>query len=103
MAAEFADETSVRSERTIHSGDNFGRIAHPVQRRVAEYGIEFVIEIESFTAHYPGVQVEFARGFDLLSAGVHTDDMASQLGELGGEHTVAAAQIQDALASTRRK
>jgi hypothetical protein len=32
----------------------------PVQRHVAEYGVEFGIEIESFTVHYAGVQAEFS-------------------------------------------
>ena len=56
MTAEFGDETPVRLERTMHSGDDFSGIAHPVQRRVAEYSVEFAIEIESFTAHYAGIQ-----------------------------------------------
>ena len=93
MAAEFADETAMRSECTIHSGDDLGGIAHPVQRRVAEYGVEFAIESESFTVHYAGVQAEFSRGTDLLSARIDTDDLASQRGELRGEHAVAAPEV----------
>ena len=92
MAAEFADETAMRSECTIHAGDDLGGIAHPVQRRVAEYGVEFAIEIESLTVHYAGVQAEFSRGVDLLGARIDTDDVASQRGERRSEHAVAAAE-----------
>jgi hypothetical protein len=85
----------------MHPGDDFGGIAHPVQRRVAEYGVEFVVEIESFTVHYAGVQAKFLGGGDLLSAGIDTDDTAAQRRELGSEHAVAAPEIQDALAGAR--
>ena len=64
-----------------------------MQRRVAEYGVEFAIEIESFTVHYAGVQAEFLRGVDLLSARIDADDVASQRGELRSEHAVAAAEV----------
>src|ERR1700688_25169 len=93
VAAKFADETSVRSECTMHSCDDLGGIAHPVQRRVAEHGVEFAIEIESFTVHYAGVQAEFSRGVDLRCTGIDTDDVASHRGELRGEHAVAAAEV----------
>lgn len=87
----------------MHSGDDLGGIAHPVQRGVAEYRVEFVIEIESLTVHYAGVQAEFSRGIDLLSARIDTDDLASQRDELRSESAVAAAEVQDALTSARRK
>jgi hypothetical protein len=76
-------------------------IAHPVQRRVAEYGVEFTVEIESFTVHYAGVQAEFSRGLDLRCTGIDSDYVASHRGELRGKHTVAAAKVQDALAGAR--
>src|SRR5580700_10411742 len=93
----------MRFERALDSCDDFRGIAHPVQRRVAEDGVEFAVEIERFTVHYAGVQTEFSRGVNLRCTGIDTDDVASHRGELRGEHAVAAAEVQDALASARRE
>src|SRR4051812_42376692 len=103
MAAEFGDETSTRLECTMYSGNDLGRIAHPVQCRITEYGVEFVVEIESFPVHHTRIQAEFPCGVDLRCACVDADDLASHRRELRGKHAVAAAQVQDALASARRE
>jgi hypothetical protein len=83
----------VQSESTIRSGVDLGGIAHPVQRRVAEYGVDCAIEIEGFIVHYAGIQAELSRGVDLVSARIDTDDVASQRCELRSEHAVAAAEV----------
>src|SRR5580700_3914663 len=77
LATEFGDETSLGSECTMYSGDDLGGIAHPMQRSVAEHGVEFAVEIESFTVHHARVHAQLSRGINLRGAGIDTDDLAS--------------------------
>ena len=74
-----------------------------MERGVAEHGVELALEAEVLTVPDAGVEAERLRRVDLRGARVDAHHRAAERGELGGQHTIAAAEIQDALARLRGK
>jgi hypothetical protein len=74
------------------------RLAHPVQRRVAEHRIELVVERERLTVPDPRIDPARAGGCDEGRTAVDPDDATAGGSELGRQDAVATTQIEDPLA-----
>ena len=72
-----------------------------MERRVAEDGVEFAVEHEALAGHDARVEPASPRRLDLRRARVDTHHGAAARHELRGERTVAAAEVEDALAGLR--
>ena len=72
-----------------------------MQGRVAEDGVEFVVEVERLTILHAGVESACAGGLNLLGARIDADNVAAHVGQLSRECPVAAAKIEDAFARLR--
>ncbi len=72
-----------------------------MQGRVAEHGVEFVVEIERLTILHAGIETAFAGGLDLRGTGIDADDVAAHVGQLLRECPVTAAKIEDAFSRLR--
>jgi hypothetical protein len=99
--AALADETSSWSQGAKNSRNDAVGVAHPVQRRVAEHGIEAANERQLLTVDDSRIEPARACRRDHLRARVDTDDMDAHGGQLLRQGTVAAAEVEDALARTR--
>ena len=99
-AAHLGHETSARFEGVSRLRSP-RRPFHPVQGRVAEDGVEFVVEIERLAILHAGIESAFSGGLDLLGARIDADNFAAHVGQLSRERTVAAAKIEDAFARLR--
>jgi hypothetical protein len=97
LAAELADEAAARPERAVDPGDDVVGPLHPVERRVAEDGVELVLEAERLPVHDVSVEALGAGGRDLGWAPVHSHDPAAQGHELLREDPVPTAEVEDAL------
>ena len=101
LAAHFRDETAAGLERAPHSGSHGVGIANPVQRGVAEDGVEFVVEGELIAAHHARIEMARTCGLNLRDARIDADDPAAHPNELFGQCAIAAAEIEDAFARLR--
>src|SRR5260221_5341337 len=77
VAAELSDEASAGSKRAPYAGDHVVRWFHPVDRGVAEDGVEVGIEGEALAVGDAGVETEASCGFDLGCARIDADHVAS--------------------------
>ena len=102
MSAHFRDEPPARLQRAPDCRNDFIGPQHPVQGRITEYCIEFVVELQPFASQDASVHAQFARGLNLHFAGIDSDDVASDLHQFGCEHAVTAPQIEDSFAGPWR-
>ncbi len=103
MPPALGDEAPARPERPPHARDHDVGALHPVERGVAEHGVELALEGEVLAVHDVRVDSERLRRVDLRRARVDAHHRAPERRELRAERTVAAAEIQDALAWLRGK
>jgi hypothetical protein len=76
---------------------------HPMERGVAENGVELFGVFEVLTAQDARPEPEPVDSVDLFRARIHPHDVAAQRRKLLRERAVAAAEIQDPLAALRRQ
>ena len=104
VAAHLADEAPAGPQRPRHAGDHrVGIGLHPMQRGVREHGVELALERQASPVHEPRVDAQRAGRAHHVGAGVDPDHRAAELGQPCGQHAVAAAQVEDALARRRRQ
>ena len=75
--AQLADKATSRTERAKHRLHNQIGRAHPVERGIAEDGVELTLEGERLTGGNPGIDASRSGTGDLRRAAVDTDDRAS--------------------------
>jgi hypothetical protein len=67
VASAFGDEAAPWFERAVNGRDHRVGLVDPMQYRVAEDGIELLLERQILTAHHLRVEAESPRGFYLRS------------------------------------
>ena len=102
-AAELADEPAPVPKRAADPGNDLVGRRHPVQRRIREHRIEFILECQGVAGHHPGIQPPGPRRLHLVGAGVDTDHLGPGGGNFFGQRSVAASQIENPLARPRRQ
>ncbi len=102
-SAELAHEAPAGSERAPHAGDDPVGLRHPVHGRVAEHGVELAVERELLPVRDARVEATPAGGFDLRRARIDADHRAAARDERLREHSVAAAEVENALPRHRRE
>ena len=103
MAAHLAHETTARLKRSRHARDDELRPPHPVQRRVGEDGVELTPEGKRMTIHPEHRKSARTRRGEQLFAEIDAEHISAGRRDLGGEHAMAAAEIEDALAFCGRE
>jgi hypothetical protein len=98
VPTHLGDKAPARLERAGDTGEHRLLRAHPVQRRVGEHRVELALESEALTRHDPRVEALRLGGGDHVGRSVDRDDDSPAGGDLRGQHAVAAAEIEDALA-----
>ncbi|HYJ96163.1 MAG TPA: hypothetical protein VEV86_16135 [Vicinamibacterales bacterium] len=102
MASTFSNETPTGLQRAIHGGDRGIGTLDPVQHRVAEHGVELLIERQVFRIHHMRGQSELSRRFDLCCARIDGNDLTMEIDEFLRERPVSTTQVENALAGTWR-
>ena len=74
-----------------------------MQRRVREHSIEFARKGEVLAIHDAGVEPARLRCGDHVGPSIDRDDLRAGSGDLFGQHAVATAEIENALAGSRRQ
>jgi hypothetical protein len=103
MPAEFSHKPPGGPERAPHPCDHSFGIPHPVERSVAEHGVEFADERQILPVHDAGIQTQFSRCLNLSRAAVHAYDIASHCCELRRKRSVTAAKVENAFPGAGRK
>ena len=92
------------AQRARDAGDHrVGVGAHPMQGGVGEHGIELAGERQGGAVDQACVDAALPGLPHHVGGRVHSDDRAAELGQPQGQHTVAAAEVEDALARLRRQ
>ena len=97
MAAHLGDKAAARLQRPAHAGEHRLLIAHPMERGVREYGIEFAAEGELLAVHDPGIDPAGPCRGDHVRPGIDGDHHGAGCDDLFGQYAVAAAEIEDVL------
>jgi hypothetical protein len=85
----------------MDAGEQGIPVAHPMQRRVRENGVELALEREVVAVYNPCVDAACLRGGDHVWRGIHGDHRCPCFDDLFGQHAIAAAEIEDPLAHRR--
>jgi hypothetical protein len=103
VPAHLGDKAAARLQRPRDAGEHRFLRMHPVQRGVREHRVELALEGEALARHDPRVEpLRLGRG-DHVGRGIDRDDCGAGGGELRGQHAVAAAEIENALAGLGRE
>ena len=101
VASHLGHESPAAAERPFHPFQHGVGPFHPMQGRVAEDGVELLVEIEGLAILDAGIEPAFSGRFNLLGTRIDADDLAAQLDHFSGQRPVAAAQIENSLARLR--
>ena len=103
MTAELADEAAVWPKGPRHAGDHEFWPAHPVQRGIGEHRIELVLERKGVAVDPLHRESTGGGGFEQLLGEIGAKDLGPGSGDRLGQHAVAAAKIENALAPPWRE
>ena len=103
MAAKFAGEAAVRAKRPVDAGNHVLWPAHPVQRRIGEHRVELVLEGKRMAVHLLHFEALCSSFGEHLLAQIGAKHVGAARGDLLRQHTVAAAEVEDAFALPRRQ
>ncbi|MNT05589.1 hypothetical protein D3C72_1402140 [compost metagenome] len=101
MTAELGDKAAARAQGTTHAFQHAVRVGHPMQRRVAEHCIERAVEGQRVTVHHLRIDTPCTGGDHHFRRSIDALHVCAAEGQFGGEHAIATAQVEDALAGTR--
>ena len=96
-AAEFGDEAPSGTERPVDAGDGGVGRRDPVQRRVAEDGVELAGELQRRCIADRRRHAARASRGDLFSTAVEGHDLGAGSGDPLAQHAVTAAEVEDPL------
>jgi hypothetical protein len=93
----------VRAKRPVDAGNHVLWPAHPVQRRIGEHRVELVLEGKRMAVHLLHFEALCSSCGDTSSLKSAPSTSAPRVGDLLRQHTVAAAEVEDAFALPRRQ
>jgi hypothetical protein len=101
VTAEFADESSVRSQRTVDTVEDRCQIRDPVEDRVREHRVELAGKRERLRIDQTHIEAAGPRRRQQVGRGVNPDHDAALRRELFGQHAVATPKVENAFAGLR--
>ena len=96
-APHLGHESATGSQGSPDPGDDPVRLRDPVQRGIAEDGVELTVEGELAEVGDPGIETALERRPDLFGAAVHRAAETAGPAQARGERPVAAAEVEHAL------
>ena len=102
-AAHLGDKPPARTQCLPYTIDHGRRTLHPVQRGIAEHGIELVMEVQALAIHHARIQAACAGRADLCRAAVDRHHFAAARQQLDGQRTVATAEVEHSLTGAWRQ
>src|SRR2546423_7911804 len=97
MPTELADEAAAGPEDAGHSGDDLVGPGHPMERGVAEDGVELALEVQVMPIGQPYFETTPPGGVDHVGCGIHTHDRGPGRLHHLGQGTVPASEVENAL------
>ena len=79
VAPHFGDKSSSGTKRAFDAVEHGVRIFHPVQRSVAENGVEFAVEIKRLAILHTGIEAALLGRRNLIGARINADDLAAEV------------------------
>jgi hypothetical protein len=103
MAAKLAGEAASRAKRPADACDHELWPAHPVQRRIGEHRVEFILERKRVAVDLLHIEALGGSGGEQLLAQIGAKHIGAARGDFLREYAVATAKVEDAFALPRRQ